>query len=373
MIDEQELLYTMALTMALRGHSRSQRVLLDTLGSATAVFENRSETSKVFENVSSRATELLAAMPSFMRACEEELAYARAHNIKLLAIQDEEHYPVRLRTCDDAPLILYYLGNADLNAKHIVSVVGTRRCSERGRDFCKNIGRQIAKRDSEALIVSGLAYGIDIAAHRAALDNGLPTVAVLAHGLDEIYPSVHRQTAIQMLERGGLLTEFTCRTPIDRLNFLQRNRIVAGMSDATVVVESPAKGGSLNTARLAADYHREVFAVPGRPSDLNSEGCNTLIKRNAATLMTSASEMMDELGWEGETRNEPQQALLFPEMSAEEQSVVAALQEADNDLTLAELSHRTAIPTFKLMPLMVALEMKDLVKAMAGQCFHLRK
>ena len=371
-MSDQELLYTIALTLVLRGHSRSQRALLEALGSASAVYENRKDASSVFEGISTRATEALAGMPSFMKAAEEELAYARAHNIKVLAIQDTDHYPTRLRSCEDAPLILYYLGNADLNADHVVSIVGTRRCTERGRDLCKAMAHDIAQRAAGTLVVSGLAYGIDITAHRAALDNGLPTVAVLAHGLDEIYPSAHRQTAIEMLKQGGLLTEFTTHTPIDRLNFLQRNRIVAGMADATVVVESPARGGSLNTARLATDYHREVFAFPGRPSDVNSEGCNTLIRRNAATLITSASDMMDDLGWTTATKADAQQSLLFADLTADEQRIVDVLAAAETDMALAELSAQLNIPSTKLMPMMVALEMKDVVRTMAGARYHLR-
>ena len=373
-MDEQELIYTMALTMALRGHSKSQRVLLETLGSATAVYENRSDASRVFENVSTRAAELLAALPSFIKACEEELTYARAHKINILAIQDDKNYPVRLRTCDDAPLILYLLGNANLNAEHVVSIVGTRRCTERGRDICTDMGREIASYDNKALIVSGLAYGIDIAAHRAALDNGLPTVAVLAHGLDEIYPSAHRHTAIEMLANGGLITEFTSHTPIDRLNFLQRNRIVAGLADATVIVESPSKGGSLNTARLASDYNREVFAVPGRPTDKNSEGCNTLIRRNAATLICSATDMMNDLGWQAaKDTKAPLQTELFPELDPDEQKVLSTLQASDADLSLPELLTATALPIFKLSSLLVGLEMKGVLKSLAGQRYHLRK
>ena len=372
-MDEQELIYTMALTFALRQHSRSQRILLETLGSARAVYENRRDASSVFEDISPRATEMLQALPSVVKACEEELAYAHAHNIKVLAIQDEEHYPRRLRACEDAPLILYYLGEADLNAEHVVSIVGTRRCTERGREISAAMGREIAQRDGRALIVSGLAYGIDIAAHRAALENGLPTVAVLAHGLDEIYPTAHRQTAVEMLKHGGLITEFSSYTPIDRLNFLQRNRIVAGLADAVVVIESPARGGSLNTARLAADYHREVFAVPGRPSDMNSEGCNTLIRRNAATLIGSATDMMDDLGWPSVAANEPLQTELFPSLSPDEQSIITAMQATETDLSLSDLSAATGIPAFKLVPMMVALEMKDLVKTLAGQRYHLKR
>lgn len=373
-MDEQELLYTMALTYALRHHSKSQRILLDAFGSAKDVYENHSDVSRFFDAISSKAAEALATMSVYLPDCEQELAYARAHNIKVLSIHDIDNYPARLRACEDAPLILYYLGNADLNAEHVLSIVGTRKCTERGRELCAAMGRDIAARAGKTLVVSGLAYGIDIAAHRAALDNGLPTVAVLAHGLDEIYPSVHRSTAIEMIEHGGLLTEFTRHTPIDRLNFLQRNRIVAGLADATVVVESPVKGGSLNTARLAADYHRDVFAFPGRPTDKVAEGCNNLIRRNGATLITSAVDLMDDLGWQQQkAAGEAVQTELFPALSGDEQRLVEAMQQADADLSLTELSAITDIPTFKLMPMMVELEMKDVVKTMVGQRYHLRR
>lgn len=370
---DQELLYTMALTLALRQQSKHQRTLLHELGSATAVYENRRDLGRMLERVSDRMAEALSGMDALLPRCEQELAYARDHHIRILCMQDEGEYPARLSLCDDAPLILYGLGNADLNAQHIVSIVGTRRCTERGRELCEHLARGLAEKVPGTLIISGLAYGIDVAAHRAALANGLPTVGVLAHGLDEIYPRTHRQTAIEMLSAGGLLTEFMSRTPIDRLNFLQRNRIVAGIADATIVVESPARGGSLNTARLAGDYNREVFTFPGRPTDTNSEGCNLLIRRNAAILITSVNDLLTDLGWNTAAKSADGQKTLFPELTAEEQAIVDALLAHNDELTLAELANEVQMPTYQVMPILINMEMKEVVKLLAGSRVHLFK
>lgn len=368
---DQELLYTMALTMALRYHSKHQRTLLDTLGSATAVYENRSDIGRFFEDLSPRLGEAIATMAGLLPQCEKELAYARAHQILMIAIGDAD-YPRRLRQCEDAPILIYTLGNADFNAAHVVSIVGTRRCTERGRELAQQLVAGIAAQCPGTLIVSGLAYGVDVAAHRASLEAGLPTVGILAHGLDEIYPRSHRQTAIEMLKLGGLLTEFTSHTPIDRLNFLQRNRIVAGLADAVVIVESPARGGSLNTARLANDYQRDVFAFPGRPSDVNSEGCNLLIRRNGAVLITSADDLLSDLGWQTTAAAADKgQTMLFPDLTAEEQALVDALRTAEADLAQADLAVALDMPVYKLTPLILALEMKGVVKVLPGNKYHL--
>ena len=360
----------MALTMSMRQASKHQRTLLDTLGSATAVFENRHDLGRYFENLSPRMGEAIGNMAGLLPQCEKELDYAQAHQIRVLTIHDDD-YPKRLRQCDDAPLVIYTLGNTDFNALHVVSIVGTRRCTERGRDLCQQLVAGIAAHCPDTLIVSGLAYGIDVAAHRAALEAGLPTVGVLAHGLDEIYPRTHRQTAIQMLKNGGLLTEFTSHTPIDRLNFLQRNRIVAGLADAVVIVESPARGGSLNTARLANEYQRDVFTFPGRPSDLTFEGCNLLIRRNGAVLITSPDDLLTDLGWQTAPTADKDQKTLFPDLTVEEQAVVDALHNADVDLALTDLAAALDIPSYKITPLTLALEMKGVIKVMPGSRYHL--
>lgn len=371
-MDEQELLYTLALTRTLPRQSKHQRTLLQELGSAQAVYDSRRDLGRLLRDASERMAEAVAGMDSLLSRCEEELAYARDHHIRILAVQDHEAYPRRLQQCEDAPLILFSLGNADLNAPHIVSIVGTRRCSERGRDLCEQLTQGLAAAVPDALVVSGLAYGIDVAAHRGALNHRLSTVGVLAHGLDEIYPRTHRSIAVEMLRSGGLLTEFMSHTPIDRLNFLQRNRIVAGLADAVVVVESPARGGSLNTARLASDYRREVFAFPGRPSDSVSEGCNLLIRRNAATLLTSVTDLLADMGWQSAaTPDTAQQFTLFPEFTADEQIVVSALQTATDDPTLITLSTTLNRSPHELMSLLIALEMKGLVKALPGSRYHL--
>ena len=360
----------MALTMSMRQASKHQRTLLDTLGSAQAVFENRNDLGRYFEHLSPRMGEAIGTMAALLPQCEEELTYAQAHQIQVLTIHDEA-YPKRLRQCEDAPLVVYTLGNMDLNTEHVVSIVGTRRCTERGRDLCQQLVAGIAAQCPETLIVSGLAYGIDVTAHRAALEAQLPTVGVLAHGLDEIYPRTHRQTAIQMLKNGGLITEFTSHTPIDRLNFLQRNRIVAGLADAVIIVESPARGGSLSTARLANEYQRDVFTFPGRPTDLNSEGCNLLIRRNGAVLITSPDDLLADLGWQATPAKDKRQKTLFPDLTADEQAIVDALQDADADLALADLAAALDIPSYKITPLTLALEMKGVIKVMPGSRYHL--
>ena len=368
---DQELLYMMALTMSMRQASKHQRTLLETLGSATAVFENRHDLGRYFEDLSPRIGEAIGNMAGLLPQCEKELSYARAHQIRVLTLNDDD-FPKRLRQCEDAPILIFTLGNTDFNTAHVVSIVGTRRCTERGRELTQQLVAGIASQCPGTIIVSGLAYGIDVAAHRAALEAGLPTVGVLAHGLDEIYPRTHRQTAIDMLKNGGLLTEFTSHTPIDRLNFLQRNRIVAGLADAVVIVESPARGGSLNTARLANDYQRDVFAFPGRPSDVTSEGCNQLIRRNGAVLITSADDLLSDLGWQTTAaESDKGQTTLFPDFTAEEQTLVDALRAADADLAQADLALALDMPVYKLTPLILTLEMKGVVKVLPGNRYHL--
>lgn len=366
----------MAITRMMPFNASQQRTLLSEVGSATAVYENRHELGHMMEHFSPRASDAVAGMDAEVARCEEELAYARAHKIKVLAIHDEVNYPARLRQCTDAPLILFQLGNVDLNARRIISVVGTRRCTERGRDLCNRLAADLARLQPGTLVVSGLAYGIDIAAHRAALANGLPTLGVLAHGLDEIYPRLHRQTAIEMLDQGGLLTEFMSRTKIEKLNFVQRNRIVAGLSDATIVVESAQRGGSLITAELANDYSREVFAFPGRTTDVASAGCLHLVRRNQAHLITSAKDLLDDLGWEAAAQPDGQGMMTFaseggPAVSPEEQSILSALRSSGGDLSVSDLIVKTALPAARLTSFLLPLEMNGMVKKLAGNRYHL--
>lgn len=381
----------MALTRLLPFNAIQQRTLLTEVGSATTVYENRRDLGRMMEHFSPRASEVLAGMDRELERCEQELAYVREHKIEVLAIQDEDAYPSRLRQCEDAPLILYHLGHTDLNARHIISVVGTRRCTERGRDLCNHLAADLARLLPGTLVISGLAYGIDVAAHRAALSNGLPTLAVLAHGLDEIYPRLHRQTAIEMLPQGGLLTEYMSHTKIEKVNFVQRNRIVAGLSDAIIVVESAEHGGSLITAEMANGYSREVFAFPGRTTDSPSAGCLQLIRRNQAHLITSAADLLADLGWEAVSQPDGQRLMSFSSgeiparsdtahamagalsasASPEEQSIVAALRAAGGDLSFSDLIVSSGLPVARLTSLLLLMELQGKVKKLAGNRYHL--
>ncbi|MBQ7180350.1 MAG: DNA-processing protein DprA [Bacteroidaceae bacterium] len=371
---EQELIYTMALSRLPSLNLTHQHILLKALGSATAIFEHRRDICDVLPDAHPRMAEALALMDTHIPRAEEELAFAQSGHVQCIHYNDEA-YPARLRECPDAPLIIYYRGTTDFNARHIVSMVGTRKITEYGKDICRQFIKDLKSLCPDTVIVSGLAYGVDINCHRAALQNGMPTLAVLAHGLDQIYPRHHRDTAVKMVTQGGLLTEFMSRTNPDKKNFVQRNRIVAGISDATVVVESAAKGGSLITADLAETYHRDVFAFPGRCSDVYSEGCNNLIRQNHAALITSAEAFVETMGWETAQARQEQlakgvQQELFPDLSEQEQIIVRALQNVD-DMPINILSVNTNIPFAPLSSLLFTLEMKGVVKMLNGSRYRL--
>ena len=347
------------------------RQLVDEVGSAKELLENASHIRDIIPDATPRLVSLLTDN-SLVELAQREMEFIEKNGIKLICMGDEA-YPARLAECDDAPLVLHSMGNADLNARHIVSIVGTRHASEYGKALCENFVADLARFVPGALIVSGLAYGIDVCAHRAALKAGLPTVGVLAHGLDRIYPGAHRATAKQMLENGGLLTEFMSGTESLKPFFVQRNRIVAGMADATVVVESASKGGSLITASLAGSYARDCFAFPGRVNDQYSQGCNELVSRNKAALITSAYDFVEAMNWGDATKKKSAtdlQTELFPELSPEESAVMTALREDGDGLQVNQMVVRLNIPINKLLPLLFEMEMKGLVKAVAGGCYR---
>ena len=347
------------------------RELIETVGSAKELLENADNIGDIVPGASPRLCELLCDR-SLVELAEKEMEFIETKGIKLICFGDEA-YPYRLAECADAPLVLHSLGDVDLNARRIVSIVGTRHASEYGKALCENFVADLARFAPGTLIVSGLAYGIDVCAHRAALKAGLPTVGVLAHGLDRIYPNAHRTTAKQMLENGGLLTEFMSGTEPFPSNFLQRNRIVAGMADATVVVESASKGGSLITASLAMGYDRDCFAFPGRVNDQYSQGCNELVSRNRAALITSAYDFVEAMNWETTTAKKSAEELqteLFPNLSPEETAVMIALRENSDGLQVNQMVVQLNIPINKLLPLLFEMEMKGLVKAVAGGCYR---
>ena len=361
-----ELQALLALTCTPRVGRLLARRLVETLGTASAVYAHRAELPDIVPGVRPSLLQALDSADAWQRA-QVEADFISRHQIRALTLHDAA-YPSRLRECDDAPLVLYTLGTANLNAARVVGIVGTRKATERGRDLCTAFVRDLAAALPDVLIVSGLAYGIDVASHRASLTSHASTVGVLAHGLDRIYPPAHRSVAAQMTAQGGgLVTEYMSQTEPERQNFVQRNRIIAGMSDAVVVVESAAKGGALITADYAQGYNRDCFAFPGRVDDPYSCGCNNLIRSNAAALITSAADFLKAMDWAPlPDAGKPVQRQIFVELSPDEERILACLCEADDGLPMDMLSMDTDIPAGRLGTLLFQLEMKGLVRTLGG-------
>lgn len=302
-----------------------------------------------------------------LKRAEEEMEFLQRKQFRALFYLDKA-YPKRLQHCADSPMMLYYNGSTDLNAERVIGVVGTRSATEYGKQLCEQLAEDF--RHDAVLIVSGLAYGIDTAAHRAALKHGLPTIGVLAHGLDRIYPYVNRSMAERMTEQGGLLTEFMNGTIPDRENFPRRNRIVAGMIDALVVVESARKGGALITADIANSYSRDVFAFPGRVGDVYSTGCNYLIRTNRAALIESASDLKYALGWDNKRGVPTVQTRLFRDYSTEEQQVIQAF-EGQQEAGIDDIMLRSGLTASKLAGVLLALEFDAVLLALPGKKYRL--
>lgn len=364
------LLYKIALTRINGVGDITARNLLSEFGSAEAVFCSGRKALTNIRGISSKMVDNILDSQVICDA-ESELNFIEKNKLKTYFITDDD-YPHRLLECADAPILLYSKGRADLNASKIISIVGTRKSSNYGNLFCENFLKEIAEQFPDILIVSGLAYGIDIQAHRQALKNDLPTVGVLAHGLDRIYPSAHRQTAVEMVENGGLLTEFPSGTEPDRFNFVRRNRIVAGMADAVIVVESDIKGGSLITAEIANSYCKDVFAVPGRCNDAKSAGCNKLIASHKADLLYSTDYFIQQMGWGTDTKkqgeNRIKQRDLFIELTNEEEQIVNKLNDM-GVMHIDHLSREIGIPAYLLFSILLELEMKGVISNMPGNMF----
>lgn len=365
---EKQLLSALALTKIPGLGIVGVKKLLDVMEDAESVFLNRKELTEIVPGASERLVKALECPEAFLYA-EKELRFIQKNSITCFTLKDEA-YPSRLRECEDAPSLLFFKGNADLNALRIVSVVGTRHITDYGRCLCRQFIADLKALCPGVLIVSGLAYGVDIHAHREALSNELPTIGVLAHGLDRIYPSLHRDTAVRMLERGGLLTEYMSDTNPDRQNFIQRNRIVAGMCDAAIVIESAAKGGALITADLAQGYNRDCFAFAGRVTDEFSCGCNNLIRDNKATLLQSAEEFVKAMRWDIDQKPVTVQRQLFPDLTENEQKVVDMLQE-QGCLHINTLAVNADVPVNQMNVLLFELEMKGVVQVLAGSMYRL--
>lgn len=334
MTNQQETLYAIALAQLCRYSPTTALQLYKEGGSATTLMEHRHNIKTLFPNANTRLIETFRQADQALRQAEKELKYNIEHNIKTLLINDED-YPARLRECTDAPLVIFYKGTATLNPTHAIAIVGTRRCTTYGQDITRRFIKDLQNHCPGILIVSGLAYGIDICAHREALAEKNETIGVLAHGLDQLYPAHHKQTAQEMTKQGGLLTEFMTETQAEKMHFVQRNRIVAGMCDACIVVESGERGGSLITADIARSYDRDVFAFPGRVGDKTSAGCNRLIRDNVAALIQNADDLIKAMRWENinllkqakQTGIQPQ---LFPELTPDEQKIIKTLNEKND-------------------------------------------
>lgn len=368
-MENEDLRYLIALTLLPSVGSITARKLIAYTGSARAVFGEKKSNLQKIPGIGSFLAESIRPSEVLIQA-ERELRFIEKNQIGLVTLFQKD-YPERLKQCPDAPLILYFKGKNILNAQNVLSIVGTRNSSEYGAEQCRKIIREFTESNHKVLIVSGLAYGIDVQAHMSALQNGQDTVAVLAHGLHTLYPFAHKNLASRISENGALLTDFCTGDNPERNNFLKRNRIIAGLADATLVVESGKKGGALITADLAASYNRDVFAIPGRVNDPMSEGCNMLIRENRAALVTGFADITYLLGWDTADKNTfPRQTQLFADLNEDEQKIADELKIEDK-LSPDILSLRTGMPVSKVSATLLKMEFKALVSVLPGNNYHL--
>ena len=305
---------------------------------------------------------------SFVKDAENEVRFLSKNKIKALFYLDKD-YPFLLKQCPDAPLMIFVKGNIDLNKRKIISVVGTRNATIQGKEICNKLIKDLSESGHNPVIVSGLAYGIDICAHKAALKYGLDTIAVFAHGFDRVYPTVHKKIASEIKGHGSIITEFISGSKFERQNFLRRNRIIAGLSQATVVVESAKKGGSLVTADIANSYNREVFAVPGRLDDSYSEGTNWLIKTHKAVLLQTAADIEYILNWE-QSKHKVNQKSLFIELSDDEKLIANILKKQDKPI-IDDICKNTQLTMSKVSSLLLEMEFKGAVRSLPGKIYEL--
>ncbi|MDR3338893.1 MAG: DNA-processing protein DprA [Candidatus Symbiothrix sp.] len=368
---DQDLIYRIGITLIKGIGNITAKQIMETLGDVSLLF---TEKKHLLERIPGLSRRIISEIhqPEVLQRAEKEVRFLEKSKNKALFITDPA-YPQRLKECIDAPVMLYFRGNANLNGEKIIGIVGTRNATSYGREVGEQLIRDIREKFPDTLIVSGLAYGIDIISHRAALKEGLPTVGVLAHGLDRIYPAVHRNTAVEMLENGGLLTDFMSETIPDRRNFVKRNRIIAGIPDCIVVIESAGKGGALITAGIADSYNKDIFTFPGRTGDKYSEGCNTLVKYKKAALITSADDIFREMNWTDALQLPAAQTIqrsFFLELSPEEQKVTDILSKAGN-MQLNSLAIEIDLPVSKLSILLFELELKGVVRCRPGGMYSM--
>jgi DNA processing protein len=367
-IVDENLKYKIALTLIPGVGNVIARNLVSYCGSVENIFKESKKHLEKIPDVGPVTAEAIKNFSDFEKA-ESECNFIEKHNISPLFYLDK-NYPARLKNCNDAPVMLYYKGTTDLNSQRIVAIVGSRSATEYGKAWTEKIVADL--KNSKTIIVSGLAYGIDVYAHKAALKNEMETIGVMAHGLDRIYPGLHRSIAEKMIEHGGLLTEYLTGTKPDKENFPQRNRIVAGISDAVVIIEAAKKGGALITAEIANSYDRDVFAVPGRLNDIYSEGCNHLIKTNKAALIESAKDIEYIMGWEEQPAKKIKniQRNFFIELNDDEKSLVDIINQKGS-MDIDTICSNVTLPVSKVSATLLNLEFKGMLKSLPGKVYEL--
>jgi DNA processing protein len=367
-LNHPEHIYRLALTQVPQIGCVLARALTDKFGSAEAIFKASKKQLCEKEGISEIKAGIIRAFQEF-EPCEAEWAFLQKHNIELLFLTDEQ-YPKRLLNCYDPPTVLFYKGTANLNAGRVVNIIGTRNHSEYGKQLTEKLVESLAQHN--VLVISGMAFGIDTQAHRSCVKNEVPTVGVLAHGLDTLYPPENAKLARQMLEQGGgLLTEFPMGTKPDKHNFPTRNRVVAGMCDATIVIETDIKGGSMITAELAQGYNRDVFAFPGRVTDTKSRGTNLLIRQNKAGLISNGEELLEAMNWLPQPEKKPKiQRSLFIELNPQER-VIADLLTLNEQLHIDELNLKSGMNASLAAGALLSLELQGVVVRMPGKIYKL--
>lgn len=364
-----ELLYQLALSEVPNIGCVHAKILALEFGSAEKIFKAKQQLLEKIEGIGEVRAKAIKAFNDFSKA-EEEIKFIEKYKIKPLFLTDN-NYPKRLLNCYDSPTILFYKGDADLNASKVVAIIGTRNHTEYGKQQTEKLVKDLSAQN--VLVVSGMAFGIDAIAHKTAFKNDLRTVGVLGHGLDQIYPPEHSNLAKEMLKHGGgLLTEFRSNTKPDKHNFPTRNRIVAGMSDATVVIETGEKGGSMITAELANGYNKDVFALPGRVTDNKSAGCNFLIRNNKAMLLTDAEELIEVMGWEEKNQKTGarRQKELFIELSKDEKIIIEILSEKES-VHIDELNIKSGLSSSTAAAAILNLELQNVVISLPGKLYRL--
>jgi DNA processing protein len=367
------LAFQIGIDMIPRIGSINAKRLIAYCGGVEAVFKQSKTALTKVPGIGKVIAEEIANQTILDRA-KAEVEFTVKHGIKTYFYLDS-NYPQRLRQCEDGPIVLFSKSKTDLNLDQskVISIVGTRSITDYGKSVCNEIIDSLVERGHKPIIVSGLAYGVDICAHKAAIRNETPTVAVLGHGLDLIYPSVHRSIAKEIVEQGAIVTDFPSKTNFDRNNFIKRNRIIAGLSDATIVIESAETGGSLITADIAHSYNREVLAIPGPITHKYSKGCNLIIKSNKAALIESAEDIEFQLGWEGlSTIKKEQQLRIVPDLTDEEQQVLNVIKEFGQEV-IDVICFKTKMPVAKVSAILLNLEFAGLIKCRPGKVFALTR